>query len=198
MALTKCSDCGHDVSTRAAACPNCGAPVDPVCEDCGTQVHPNIAACPNCGAPSPDPLPQPDEDTASPDPAATEALFAALKARAPMATTRAHALLLAPLLRDPAEIVHVERGAGFRAVTLCVITIRGIYLVHEGNFAAEHLPAVEIAESKVRSRAFGGKNIELTLRDGSSFELPLGADPTRTVIAIKQVIDPDWASDGGR
>jgi hypothetical protein len=27
MALTKCSECGRDVSSLAAACPNCGAPV---------------------------------------------------------------------------------------------------------------------------------------------------------------------------
>lgn len=27
MALTKCVDCGREVSTSAAACPNCGAPV---------------------------------------------------------------------------------------------------------------------------------------------------------------------------
>jgi len=27
MALQKCPDCGHDVSTRAQACPNCGAPM---------------------------------------------------------------------------------------------------------------------------------------------------------------------------
>lgn len=27
MALTKCFDCGHNVSTAATACPNCGAPV---------------------------------------------------------------------------------------------------------------------------------------------------------------------------
>lgn len=26
MALTKCRECGHDVSTSAATCPNCGAP----------------------------------------------------------------------------------------------------------------------------------------------------------------------------
>jgi hypothetical protein len=26
MALTKCTECGHDVSTRAKACPGCGAP----------------------------------------------------------------------------------------------------------------------------------------------------------------------------
>lgn len=27
MALTKCLECGHEVSTSAAACPNCGAPL---------------------------------------------------------------------------------------------------------------------------------------------------------------------------
>ena len=27
MALTKCVECGHDVSTTAAACPHCGAPI---------------------------------------------------------------------------------------------------------------------------------------------------------------------------
>lgn|GEM_PF-6837104 len=27
MALTKCFECGHEVSTAAAACPNCGAPL---------------------------------------------------------------------------------------------------------------------------------------------------------------------------
>lgn len=29
MALVKCEDCGRDVSDRAPACPNCGAPVAP-------------------------------------------------------------------------------------------------------------------------------------------------------------------------
>src|SRR5712692_3553709 len=27
MALVKCPDCGHDVSTAASACPNCGRPM---------------------------------------------------------------------------------------------------------------------------------------------------------------------------
>lgn len=27
MALTKCPDCGRDVSTQAAACPGCGHPI---------------------------------------------------------------------------------------------------------------------------------------------------------------------------
>ncbi len=28
MPLTKCDDCGHDVSTRVSACPACGGPMD--------------------------------------------------------------------------------------------------------------------------------------------------------------------------
>lgn len=28
MALVECTECGHDVSTRADSCPNCGAPVE--------------------------------------------------------------------------------------------------------------------------------------------------------------------------
>lgn len=28
MALIKCSECGHQISDRAAACPNCGAPIE--------------------------------------------------------------------------------------------------------------------------------------------------------------------------
>ncbi|HEY3321313.1 MAG TPA: zinc-ribbon domain-containing protein [Planctomycetota bacterium] len=27
MALIKCPECGHDVSTNAAACPQCGSPI---------------------------------------------------------------------------------------------------------------------------------------------------------------------------
>jgi zinc ribbon protein len=32
MALTKCRECGHDVSTEAVKCPNCGAPVKKLAE----------------------------------------------------------------------------------------------------------------------------------------------------------------------
>ena len=32
MALVKCEDCGRDVSDRAPACPNCGAPVSSIDE----------------------------------------------------------------------------------------------------------------------------------------------------------------------
>ena len=28
MAMIKCSECGHDISNKAAACPFCGAPVE--------------------------------------------------------------------------------------------------------------------------------------------------------------------------
>ena len=30
MGLIKCEDCGRDVSDRAAACPNCGGPIDQI------------------------------------------------------------------------------------------------------------------------------------------------------------------------
>ena len=30
MALIKCTECGNEVSTKAKACPNCGAPVKSV------------------------------------------------------------------------------------------------------------------------------------------------------------------------
>lgn len=38
MALIKCSECGREVSSNAAKCPNCGNPID-------TAVH-----CPKCGS----------------------------------------------------------------------------------------------------------------------------------------------------
>lgn len=37
MALTKCADCDHDLSTEATACPNCGHPVKPTCPHCHQQ-----------------------------------------------------------------------------------------------------------------------------------------------------------------
>lgn len=33
MALIKCTECGHDVSDRAAACPNCGCPMEEIQKD---------------------------------------------------------------------------------------------------------------------------------------------------------------------
>jgi predicted RNA-binding Zn-ribbon protein involved in translation (DUF1610 family) len=29
MALIKCTECGKDISDKAASCPNCGVPIDP-------------------------------------------------------------------------------------------------------------------------------------------------------------------------
>lgn len=44
MALTKCPDCGKEISDTAPACPNCGRPnaASPVAPQTGTQ-------CPKCG-----------------------------------------------------------------------------------------------------------------------------------------------------
>jgi hypothetical protein len=49
MALTKCFECGHEVSTSATACPNCGAPVK--------SVAPSVPPSPPPSAPSPPPSP---------------------------------------------------------------------------------------------------------------------------------------------
>lgn len=55
MALIKCKECGHIISDKASACPNCGCPTSQyrgrVCEECGTQMPLNVLECPNCGCP---------------------------------------------------------------------------------------------------------------------------------------------------
>jgi len=37
MPLTTCEDCGHELSTAATACPNCGSPTKPACPHCHQQ-----------------------------------------------------------------------------------------------------------------------------------------------------------------
>ena len=53
MALIKCNECGHEVSDKASACPNCGCPIEkvPVCKECGQQIPDGVDACSNCGCP---------------------------------------------------------------------------------------------------------------------------------------------------
>ena len=55
MALVKCDDCGHQVSTDAAACPNCGRPMK--------------------AAPEPTPAPPPTVVSASPPAAPKRSWF---------------------------------------------------------------------------------------------------------------------------
>src|SRR5262245_5081017 len=43
MALTTCYECGHEVSTSATACPNCGAPVKAAREAVPPPIPPPIA-----------------------------------------------------------------------------------------------------------------------------------------------------------
>lgn len=60
MALIKCTKCGADISDKAAACPNCGAPVIKLmkCSECGTELPIGATECPNCGCPVEAPAPQ--------------------------------------------------------------------------------------------------------------------------------------------
>ena len=43
MALIHCTECGHDVSTRAHACPNCGCPVELILQDLAEKAAANAA-----------------------------------------------------------------------------------------------------------------------------------------------------------
>ena len=48
--LIRCSECGHDVSDKAASCPNCGAPVEvPQKEKKITCYYEHFMVCPKCG-----------------------------------------------------------------------------------------------------------------------------------------------------
>ena len=53
MALVNCSECGTQISDKAATCPHCGAPVVKlvVCPECGNKVKEGASICPNCGYP---------------------------------------------------------------------------------------------------------------------------------------------------
>ncbi len=53
MALIKCKECGHEVSDKASACPNCGCPLEKecICKECGRLIPDGVDACPNCGFP---------------------------------------------------------------------------------------------------------------------------------------------------
>src|SRR5438874_4426797 len=57
MALTKCFECGHEVSTAAAACPNCGAPM--AAANAKPPVTPSTPPSPTQPVPSPPVAPQP-------------------------------------------------------------------------------------------------------------------------------------------
>lgn len=62
MSIMACTECGGKVSTKAAACPHCGAPVvatppvvvpvDQKCFECKTPYHRELKSCPACGAPN--------------------------------------------------------------------------------------------------------------------------------------------------
>lgn len=53
MALIKCTECGHMISNKANACPNCACPVEAqsICVECGHQLSEYAQTCPQCGCP---------------------------------------------------------------------------------------------------------------------------------------------------
>lgn len=53
MAMVNCSECGKEISDKAASCPHCGAPQaaqkPPVtCPNCGKEAAPGDAICRDC------------------------------------------------------------------------------------------------------------------------------------------------------
>lgn len=44
MALLKCIDCGHDVSSRALRCPNCGCPISAILATPMTYSKPAVSS----------------------------------------------------------------------------------------------------------------------------------------------------------
>ena len=53
MALTKCNECGKEISDTIKVCPHCGYKNHWVkiinCPECGKEISDDIGACPNCG-----------------------------------------------------------------------------------------------------------------------------------------------------
>lgn len=54
MALINCTECGKEVSDKAANCPNCGAPINnytnkKFCYHCGEHIDRDCVICPKCG-----------------------------------------------------------------------------------------------------------------------------------------------------
>lgn len=51
MALTKCKECGHDVSENALYCPNCGYAFEKTkfCKFCGKKIPKDVIICTICG-----------------------------------------------------------------------------------------------------------------------------------------------------
>lgn len=53
MAMVDCSECGKEISDKAAACPHCGAPQaakkpPTQCPNCGKEVAPGASICKSC------------------------------------------------------------------------------------------------------------------------------------------------------
>ncbi len=54
MALINCTECGREVSDKAASCPTCGAPINTMntkkfCKHCASPIDKECIVCPRCG-----------------------------------------------------------------------------------------------------------------------------------------------------
>ena len=51
MSLTKCPECGKEISDKATVCPNCGTPFGEkkFCKFCGEAIDNDCVVCPRCG-----------------------------------------------------------------------------------------------------------------------------------------------------
>lgn len=49
MALINCTECGHEVSSKASACPNCAAPVEATAQ-VSKKKYETHRKCKSCGA----------------------------------------------------------------------------------------------------------------------------------------------------
>ena len=99
MALINCTECGNPVSTKAKACPKCGAPPEQTalvrCAECGNPLSTKAEACPKCGAP--------------PEESATQAAPVVPNPPAPRAKPQ-----LPPLVWEPGNKAQFERWQRFQ------------------------------------------------------------------------------------
>lgn len=112
MALTKCKECGHQVSTEAKSCPQCGAKIRKPASKLGIILV-TLIAIPIFGAifNHEDPLPKP--------PRSPEEIAAAAKREEAFQMTVAVARLLKKSMHDPSSLTWEAIGTNDDASLIC-------------------------------------------------------------------------------